>query len=159
MINDISLPDKDYNIYATESSQGIIFRCNLRTNIVDILIQDKDALGPSDLSFGGYFIGANGIELVNQGGKEFLLVARTGLTPTTANLYRIDLGSSPRLVNVSLPEIVYPGFDGLYYNPTTSHLFGVGGTTTIVELKSTDNWKSATVNFPYFIHIIIKIII
>lgn len=144
VLNDLTLPDSEGNIYATDSTNGIIYRVNINTAETGVFIE-SDQLKPDDI-FLGLGIGANGIEIWQEDGEEYLLVTRTGNSTNTAALYKIDLlSSNPVLRKVELPDVPYPAFDGLVFNQNNGHLFGVAHQSDIVELASKDSWKTAYV--------------
>jgi hypothetical protein len=139
LVNDVSLPDGNGNIYATESLQGLVFKisssgqASLFTDLD--LLASQDALG----------LGANGIEIISFEGEEYLLVGVSGLTPSTSYLLRIPLQNpkNAEKVLISNADNVY-SFDGLYYDRVAENLYSVNNNENLIQkLASTDGWKTA----------------
>jgi len=140
LVNDVSLPDATGNIYATESLQGLVFKVSSSGNASlfssDSRLQPQDSLG----------IGANGIEIIEYNGEEYLLVGVSGLSAETSYILRIPIKSpkSTTVVQITNSDSVY-GFDGLYYDRTSFNLYTVNSPGNLVQkLASSDGFQTAT---------------
>ena len=142
LINGVTF-DKQGNIYATDSFNGNIYVANADGS-TGLYVGSTDTLGPQD-ELG---LGANGIAYYSRGGKEYLIVVRSGLT--TSTLFRIDLDKPLEFIEILIefdssvyyePQI----FDGCVFDAKNNLLYVVGNINQYVyEFASEDNWESCT---------------
>jgi sugar lactone lactonase YvrE len=133
-VNDVTT-DNNANVYVTNSDQGIIYRVDYEGNAT---IYFKDTVyAPGDpITQSGF----NGIAFHPDG---YLIVAHY----STNKLYKIPIGEDPSPTEISLPDAILNGPDGieLFGNELVVVNNAAGVTAGFVtKLKTTDDWSSAT---------------
>ncbi|MDJ1505033.1 hypothetical protein [Xanthocytophaga agilis] len=123
--NDLAIDDAE-NIYVTESFQGFLYKID-KSGKTSIFLENE--------LFKGEGFNLNGI-VFHKGG--YLLVDKTN----TGKILKVNL-SNKSVSEVTLPSTI-EGADGLALNGESLYIVGYSS-GVISELKSTDNWQTATV--------------
>lgn len=123
--NDIAV-DADGNVYITDFLGDVIYKVNQNYE-ASIFMEDKDILdGPNGLDFhpDGYLL------VSNLKGDQLLKIP-------------VDKPADVSIVEIN--DELFSGMDGVVYK-ADGKLVGVTSFETLVELSSTDNWTTATVD-------------
>ena len=142
LVNDVSPPDSEGNVYATESLQGLIFKIS-SSGKASLFVNNGTLISPQD----ALLLGANGIDIVSYLEEEYLLVGVSGLTPETSYLVRVPISNPKKMsiVQITDGDSVY-SLDGLYYDQVAQNLYAVSNAANLVyKLASSDGWETASV--------------
>ncbi|QHW00107.1 SMP-30/gluconolactonase/LRE family protein [Spirosoma endbachense] len=123
--NDVTIAP-DGTAYVTDSFSPVIYKVT-GAGAASILVRD-------DVRFASLTFGLNGIAYHPNG---FLIVANTG----QGKLFKVDLQNGNAITEVSGTGSL-PG-DGLTF--LNNDLYVVTGGNRVAQLRSTDNWQSATI--------------
>nr|WP_254448576.1 glutaminyl-peptide cyclotransferase [Spirosoma rhododendri] len=123
--NDVTIAPNG-TAYVTDSFSPVIYRVTA-TGDASVLVRDNTRFASSTFGLNGIVYHPNG----------YLIVANTG----QGKLYKVDLANGNAVTEVSLPASL-PG-DGLTL--LNNDLYVVTGGNRVAQVRSTDNWQSATI--------------